>query len=499
MRDLIREYGKGTILYGILLGSAQLVNRQLLKQESVSQSFDKLQNSMTEALTNTGWSAAWLKMAFLLTGLLLLWLAGQLVKAYVKHNATVKWLAAHPSGNEPDSDIKPWNFLMVYLVLLALALPGTGLLFYVVGPLDSLYRGSVGIIQNHGGDALANLAPALQITAKLITGLLGVIIFMLLFGLAASRKHGPTLRRVEVNGYAWLTEKLSWKNWVIGRKVRLLPFLGKAGVHLPDWATNTDENERICVAVTAFNYPTRSALEHTYISYKTDIEPRGISEGQVDSKRVFIRYLLTVDGQSKTLVRRAYMEESPRRTRSKSTRAFGDSYAHDEKCLMCLRFNIKRGDDGDIDIEEEMDDDLEDSVGGLDANTFERWDKMGLRRLLDWGPGYKLIFRSRSYDVDMDFFGSWVFTASIALRRKFYVRNADNRIVAKLVERNILKKAWPILDNDWRIDIYDPELAGDGGFGYVLSLVTQYLRKAHFYDIHACIRTVGREESSETS
>lgn len=151
-------------------------------------------------------------------------------------------------------------------------------------------------------------------------------------------------------------------------------------------------------------------------------------------------------------------------------------------------------DDDVEDHDEEHEDDDEHHLEGMAANTFEQWKKVGLRKLIDWGPGYKLFYKSKAYDIDMDFFGSLPLGRGIALRRKYYIKNSDGKIVAKMKEVGIWKKLPPLFDNNWQIDVYDKELARDGSFGYILTLITQYLRNDRLYAKNACQKALRKQK-----
>ncbi|MBW2993547.1 hypothetical protein KY317_03165, partial [Candidatus Woesearchaeota archaeon] len=232
---------------------------------------------------------------------------------------------------------------------------------------------------------------------------------------------------------------------------------------------------------------------------------------------LFVRTLEILEGDSKTVVPRAYLMEDEKKTRINSMQALGTAYARKKKCLFSMRFSIKRGDSAsehidDVMMDEEDLEDLEEAADeemqeeqeeersldlGMASNSFERWKKQGFRKILDWGDGYKLIYKSHAFDVDMDFFGSVILWPGYAARRKYYVRDADGTVIAKMKEVNIVKKVWPIKDNDWQIDVYDPNLAQDKSFCHILALATQYFRKNRLYDRNACEKVIKLQRARE--
>ncbi|MBI9016170.1 MAG: hypothetical protein JEZ07_02800 [Phycisphaerae bacterium] len=484
MKDLTKRAVSNTFLYGLLTMSAALTVKNILVDDRFEELTDKVHSSfcsvmgfMPESQVSLAASAVEFSLAAILLGA-----CGLLLKVSVRQSQARKL-----ADNQPDKDKdKVGGFQMPFGFLVSIAVVGAVvsmvLLFASHNVFEKIYHwlGTVfckwctKIPDNDFGRVIYE-----------VIGVLGMGFALMLYMLRVKLKHGPILHRIEVDGYAWLTEKLAWKNWVISRKVKFMPGIGKAGVHLPGWATNTDPDERINASVVAKDFPDGKNEQKTYISYFVDKEPIADLGGEKD----FIRNLLVADGKSKTLVRRARLEENEKRTEAKSRQAFGDDYAESGKCLFCSRFSIKRGglEDGDEDYGDE-----DDAGSGMTANSFEQWDKMGLRKMIDWGEGYKMIYRSHAFDIDMDFFASYYLWAGKAIRRMFYVRDANNDIVAKVCESHVWRKVWPILDNDWRIDIYDPELAEDESFGFVLTLMTQYLRKSHLYRENACIKELDR-------
>ncbi len=483
MKDLAGRSLKSSVHYGMLIGFSALVNNQFSRMQSLQDIFVRLEESATGHLVRYFASPGFALGLFqLLGGVCLLMLLSKMIKRRGKRRQALK-LMEKAQKDQNIAKKHPSEILSTfyYIAIFVIPLIASGLLFASCGIFGSIYSWFAGIATNRLlSIGVVSSVSSVAVAIKIVVGLFGIYFAILVYGFVSLTKHGPILRRIEVDGYAWITEKFSWTNWVIGRKVKFIPWIGKAGVHLPSWATNTDPNESINVQVNARDFTDGSNKATTYISYFTDREP---VYGDLGPHKRFERNILIADGESRTLVRQAFLEESEPRTRLKTTKAFGDDIESVEgKCLFCCRFNIKRGDSsGD-------EDSSSDSGGGdssLAANSFEQWDKMGFRRLFDWGDGYKVIYRSHAFDIDMDYFASAPLFKGAVVRRLYHVRDADNRIVARLQERNILKKMWPLKDNDWRIDIFDPELAGDTSFGYVLSLITQYLRKRHLYCLNA--------------
>ncbi|MCF7958741.1 MAG: hypothetical protein K9M57_09870 [Phycisphaerae bacterium] len=491
MKDLINHNGRKAVLYAGLLGFSALINNQIILMDSIKNALTSFEQGLK---TRIG-SGFLVSLGEFILGIILLSILGKLIKIAKKKKQMQKYLIPKPTETEEPAPTGPSLLLIIApIVSVILALAGTACLFASTYFFSNIYGLCTAIITKNIYDPNTQ-APGIAVLIKVTIGLLGIFLFIVLYKWRIARRHGPTFRRLNVDGQAWLTERISWKNLVIGRKIKFIPFIGKAGIHLPDWATNTDSNERISVEVDARDFPSGDDKDITFISYNLDREPGRLTDPESASLKRFERNLLVADGKSKTLVRRAMLIENDKRTRAKSIKAYGENFAKEGRCLFCLKFNIKRGmsDDTDEDQDAIDHDDLD---SGIAANSFERWDKLGLRRILDWGPGYKLIYRSRAFDIDMDFFGTIPLGKGRALRRKFYVKDANNRIVAKMTERHILKKIWPIMDNDWQIDIFNPDLANDESFGYILSLITQYFRNTTRYENNACQRNIEQKETS---
>ncbi len=494
MKDLISQNGRKAVLYAGILGCSALVNNQIILVKSIKDGITSFEQSLK---TSIG-SGCLLAIGELLIGIILLAFLGKLIKISKKKRQMQKYMvpATQPAedGEQPPSTGPGPLLIIAPIFNIILALTATACLFASTHFFGNIYGLSSSIVTNNIYNPNTH-SDTIAVIAKVAIGLSGILLFITFFKWQTALRHGPTFRRLNVDGHAWLTERLAWKNLVIGRKVKFLPFIGKAGIHLPDWATNTDSNERINVDVDARDFPNGENRDVTFISYNLDREPAKEIAPETAALKRFERHLLIADGDSKTLVRRAMLIENDKRTQTKSTKEYGEDYAEQGQCLFCMKFNIKRGMSADT-VEDEDAGGQDDLDSGIAANSFERWDKLGLRRIFDWGPGYKLIYRSRALDIDMDFFGTIPLGKGRALRRKYYVKDSNNRIVAKLAEKHILKKTWPIMDNDWQIDIYNPELAADDSFGYVLSLITQYFRNSYRYEQNACQRSITPTDSS---
>ncbi|PIN81853.1 hypothetical protein COV11_00960 [Candidatus Woesearchaeota archaeon CG10_big_fil_rev_8_21_14_0_10_30_7] len=627
VQDLIKEHGWGVALYSTMIGSSALVNNQLAKFPGVLNLARDLEEVVQQT---TGASDNLMHLGEFGVGLMTLMAFNHyFLKKPAKREQVVKEMGVKKVEKKKEKEEKSKLVKVLkgsaklagsVLAKSSIPLAATATLFASSQVFPEAYQDIANYVRSRAetfGMDLQNLNTYVTNGLKLTGGLLGVLASQMLYKSRVKAKHGPTWRKIQVNGWMPISEKVSWTNWVRGRKIKI-PGLGDNGTYLPGWAETTKPNQRVNVTVTAKDFPNGENKDTTYISYVTTLEPskvdRSITPREIEkivkhlenyilthraelgeeyfienkailarekvehisklselenvilsnkalkttskdisriqkslvSKKllpesknvfdidyhacseyvnavgntdggVFVRMLETRDGKSKTVIQRAFLREHEQKTAENSKDAFGADYADKGKILFSMIFSIKRGesafdgleesmiddhnfeeyDDGDDELDDEEQKDLEEGpvhehsesdalrYTGLASNYVERWNKVGFRKLFDWGPGFKLIYRSHAYDIDMDFFGSLPVGKSKCLRRKYIVRDGDGQVVAKMKEVNVLKKVPPLYDNDWEIDIYRRDLARDE-FGYVLTLMTQYLRSDNLYDQNAC-------------
>jgi hypothetical protein len=164
------------------------------------------------------------------------------------------------------------------------------------------------------------------------------------------------------------------------------------------------------------------------------------------------------------------------------TRKINKSYPFDAKSspFVVMPFRISQGqgneshhDDGTLDVESTLEDILEgDEVPS--TNYVVEEEKNGLRRL-NLGPIYKFQLAGKVFELDMNWAKSCsTLSGNTALRRHYEIKDSDDATVARLYETSVLGKL--IGNRDWRIDVFDKQLASDSSFEKVLVMMSQYLQ-----------------------
>lgn len=195
-----------------------------------------------------------------------------------------------------------------------------------------------------------------------------------------------------------------------------------------------------------------------------------------------------------TLVKIASLGEEPRATALQSRREFGKDFLKRGKVCGVLSYRTLRGHDAHEDGAAHADEELNigDVVGMEDHEFAETMDQefrtqvsnnqvREIRKygntFLEHGLGgmYAMQFHGAAYTIEQEWTQSLPVWRDRALRRKFYVRDSSGKVVAKMQETLGTVVGKPLGNINWKIDVYNTELADTDAFGGLLCLMTDYL------------------------